>query len=96
MQFMVVETFLRGPELVYRRFAERGRMAPEGLIYISSWVDTSLQRCFQLMETQDVTLIDQWVAHWSDIVRFEIIPIISSSQAAELVAQINNTRGTTQ
>jgi hypothetical protein len=61
-------------------------MAPEGLTYVSSWVDTSLRRCFQVMETADRALIDRWVANWSDIVDFEVIPVITSKEAAERVA----------
>src|SRR6478735_6135507 len=56
---MVVERFIQGPEPVYRRAAERGRMLPPGLEYIDSWVDERLDRCFQLMETEDPGLFDQ-------------------------------------
>jgi hypothetical protein len=87
MLYMVVEHFLnQDPIPVYRRFRDRGRLAPDGLHYVSSWVDETLARCFQLMETADRRLLDEWVAHWSDIVEFEIYPVISSKQAAETVA----------
>jgi hypothetical protein len=64
-----------------------GRLAPEGLQYVSSWVDEELERCFQLMETDDRKLLDEWIANWSDIVEFEIFPVISSKEAAEKIAQ---------
>jgi hypothetical protein len=84
---MIVEHFMnRDPLPVYRRFRDRGRLAPEGLKYISSWVDESLERCFQLMEASERTLLDEWIANWSDIVEFEIYPVISSEEAAERVA----------
>jgi hypothetical protein len=67
---------------VYRRFEEQGRMAPDGLVYVSSWVDINLERCFQLMETDDRRLIDEWMANWSDIVEFEVYPVMTSSEAA--------------
>ena len=84
---MIVERFRGGdPVPVYRRFHERGRMAPAGLLYHASWVDTALQQCFQVMETDDRALIDDWIANWSDIVNFEVHAVITSTEAAELVA----------
>ena len=83
---MIVEHFKNGnPVPIYRRFHDRGRLAPEGLQYISSWVDDKLERCFQLMETPDITYLHEWIANWSDIVDFEIYPVISSQEAAERV-----------
>ena len=85
--YMVVETFRNGdPVPVYRRFRDRGRLAPEGLTYVSSWVDHRLERCYQVMETEDRALLDQWIANWSDIVDFEVHPVISSKEAAERIA----------
>ncbi len=71
MLYLVIENFKnQDPVPVYRRFSERGRLAPEGLQYISSWVDEKLERCFQLMETTDRQLLDEWIANWSDLVEF--------------------------
>jgi uncharacterized protein DUF3303 len=81
---MVVEKFVQGPEPVYARLAERGRMMPEGLVYLDSWIDESdRNRCFQLMETDDLALFDQWTSNWDDLMEFEIVPVMSSAQAAE-------------
>jgi hypothetical protein len=82
--YMIVERF-RDARAVYRRFEEHGRMAPDGLVYLSSWVDHKVERCFQLMETDDRRLIDQWMANWSDIVDFEVYPVMSSSEAATMM-----------
>ena len=85
--YMVIEHFRNGDAVsVYRRFRDRGRLAPEGLSYVSSWVNDNLSRCFQLMETEDRTLLDEWMESWSDLVEFEIHPVISSAQALERVA----------
>ncbi|HXV43851.1 MAG TPA: DUF3303 family protein [Anaerolineae bacterium] len=82
MVYMVVEHFKNGDaKPVYRRFREKGRLAPEGLTYVTSWVEVNLQRCFQLMETDDRKLLDEWLAHWSDIVEFEVFPVITSKEA---------------
>jgi hypothetical protein len=87
MLYMVVEHFKNEDALpVYRRFGERGRLAPEGLSYLSSWVDESLRRCFQLMETDDPNLLDEWIANWSDIVDFEVFPVMTSGEAAARIA----------
>jgi hypothetical protein len=84
---MVVERFKNGDAVpVYRRFRDRGRLAPEGVSYVSSWVDTALERCYQLMETDDRALLDEWISHWSDIVDFEVYPVISSAEAAVRIA----------
>jgi len=79
---MVVETFLHGAEPVYARFAECGRMLPDGLEYVDSWVSDDLGRCWQLMETNDPALLDQWIARWNDLAGFEVVPVIASAEAA--------------
>jgi hypothetical protein len=79
MLFMVIETFRDGDALsAYRRFRDEGRGAPDGVEYVGSWVEASLERCFQLMETDDVGLLQQWVAFWADLVDFEIVPVSTS------------------
>jgi hypothetical protein len=85
--YMVIERFKGGDAVpVYRRFRDRGRLAPDGLRYVSSWVDTNLERCYQLMETDDPDLLEQWVSQWRDLVDFEVHPVISSAEAAERIA----------
>ena len=85
--FMVIERFRPGaaPE-VYRRFRERGRMAPEGVHYISSWVDLGFHRCFQVMEAADEAMLKEWTKNWSDLVDFEIVQVRTSEQAAKAIA----------
>lgn len=84
---MVIETFKDAPE-IYRRFAESGRMMPEGLNYVSSWIDEDFQKCFQLMETDDAKLFDEWIANWDDLMDFEVIPVIISAEAQERVLNL--------
>ena len=87
MLYMIIEHFKNGdPVPVYRRFRDRGRLAPNGLQYISSWVDEKFERCFQIMETADRKLLDQWITNWSDIVEFEVFPVVSSREATETIA----------
>lgn len=86
MRYMVVETFTGDPAAIYERARQRGRMLPEGLHYVESWVDESLRRCFQLMETEDPSLFAEWTARWADIARFEIVPVLSSAEAADRAA----------
>ena len=87
MLYMVVEHFRDGdPVPVYRRFRDEGRLAPEGLRYHASWVTTDLRRCYQVMECDDPALLDAWIARWSDLVEFEVHPVIVSADAAALVA----------
>ncbi|HJU64521.1 MAG TPA: DUF3303 family protein [Gemmatimonadaceae bacterium] len=87
MQFMIIENFRNGdPVPVYRRFRDRGRMAPEGLRYVGSWVTHDLSRCFQVMECEDRALLDEWIGNWSDLVDFEVIATMSSAEAASTVA----------
>ena len=82
---MVVERYLRGPGPVYARVEAKGRMLPDGLHHVDSWVvdDVAMDRCFQLVETDDPTLFDQWFAAWDDLTEFEVYPVLSSAQAAE-------------
>jgi hypothetical protein len=87
MLYMIIEHFKnRDPVPVYRRFRDRGRLAPDGVQYVSSWVDEKLERGFQLMEAPNRMLLDEWIANWSDIIDFEVHPVISSKEAAEKVS----------
>ena len=84
---MVIERFKNKDAVaVYRRFRDRGRMAPEGLICVSSWVDEQFECCYQLMETHDRNLLDAWMMNWSDLVDFEVHTVIPSKEAAEKIA----------
>jgi len=85
--YMVVESFKNKDAVaVYRRFRDKGRLAPEGVTYVSSSVDDKLERCYQLMESDDRRLLDEWIANWSDLVDFEVHAVITSKEAAEKIA----------
>jgi len=87
MLFMVIETFRnQDAKSVYRRFRDKGRQMPDGLAFVGSWIAADLGRCFQIMETDDVTLLQRWVAEWSDLVDFEIVPVTSGKSTAEALA----------
>ena len=87
--YMVVEHFRNKDAVsVYRRYRDRGRMAPEGLLYLSSWVDEKLERCYQLMETHDRRLLDEWIARWNDLIDFEVHPVLTSNQAMEKIGPL--------
>ena len=86
MLFMIIERFKnRDAKPVYRRFLEKGRMMPDGLIYRDSWIDASFERCFQLMECDDVALLQEWILEWQDLVEFEIVAVAESKRASETV-----------
>jgi len=83
MHYMIVEHFRGGrPEPVYARFRERGRLAPDGLRYVSSWVSAAGDRCWQVMECDDPALLERWMAAWADLVEFEVVPVVGSADAA--------------
>ena len=85
MHYMVVERFRdRNARAVYERARDQGRMLPDGLEYVSSWVESNLERCFQVMRTDDPALLRAWAAQWDDLVEFEFVPVIASSEAAAL------------
>ena len=87
MLYMVVEHFKDVSGVaVYRRFRERGRMAPDGLEYVSSWVQTDYARCYQVMATDDARLLDQWMANWRDLIDFDVVPVQTSQEAAAAIA----------
>ena len=91
MLFMVVEHFRDGdPVPVYGRFAERGRLAPTGLEYHGSWVTADLTRCYQVMEASDPSLLEEWMAQWDDLVRFEVVDVVVSAEAAARVARLSD------
>jgi len=83
MLYMIIEQFRNGDAIpVYRRFRDKGRMAPEGLRYVSSWVAQDFRRCYQVMECDDAQLLDQWAQQWRDLADFEVIPVVTSAEAA--------------
>ena len=83
MLYMVIERFRGGdPAPVYARFRERGRLAPEGLEYVNSWITQDMTTCYQVMQTERRELLDQWIAAWADLVDFEVLPVITSAEAA--------------
>jgi hypothetical protein len=87
MLYMIVEHFREGDPLpVYRRFREAGRLAPEGLRYVSSWVSADFARCYQIMECDDRRLIDRWIANWADLIQFEVVPVVTSAEAVTALA----------
>ncbi len=85
MLYMIVETF-KDSAAVYRRFRERGRLAPDGLKYVSSWITADVTKCYQVMECDDYRLLDEWMAAWRDLIDFEVVSVITSAEAAERVA----------
>jgi len=87
MLYMIIERFREGDPLpVYRRFSDQGRLAPEGLRYVASWVTSDLTTCYQVMESPDRALLDRWMSAWADLVEFEVVEIMTSEQAASRVA----------
>ena len=86
MLFMIIESFRGGdPTPVYERFRARGRLAPDGLEYVASWVTDDLRRCYQVMACDDRALLDAWMARWTDLVDFEVMPVVTSAAAAARV-----------
>ena len=89
MLFMVIERFKnRDARAVYRRFQEKGHMAPNGLQYVGSWIEANFDRCFQLMECDDPRLLQQWIIQWQDLIEFEIVPVVPSQETVETVTPI--------
>ena len=87
--YMIIERFRDGDAVpVYRRFRERGRMAPEGLTYLSSWVTDDMTRCYQIMEAPDRAMLEEWMAKWRDLIDFEVHPVVTSQEAAEKIAPL--------
>jgi hypothetical protein len=87
MLYMVIEQFRGGDAApVYRRFRDQGRLAPDGLRYIASWVTLDLTRCYQVMECEDPALLTQWTERWRDLVDFEVIPVVTSADASASIA----------
>ena len=87
MLFMVVEKFRnQDAKTIYRRLRDKGRSMPDGLKFVSSYVSADVARCFQLMECDDVTLLQRWVAEWSDLMECEIVPVVAGKDTAAALA----------
>jgi hypothetical protein len=86
MLFMVIERFRgRDAKAVYRRFRDQGRMMPDGLKYVGSWIETNFDRCFQIMECDDARLLQEWILGWGDLADFEVVPVVASTDTRALV-----------
>ncbi len=85
MLYMIIERY-RDPAEVYRRLRDEGRGLPTGLEYRHSWVTPELERCYQVMETEDRTILEDWLATWANLVEFEVVPVISADEAAAAIA----------
>ena len=89
MLFMVIERFRNHDgKAIYRRLRDRGRQMPDGLSFVSSWVQADMGRCFQLMECDDITLLQRWVVQWSDVMDFEIVPVVAGKDTASALAPL--------
>lgn len=87
MHFLVIEHFRNGdPIPIYQRFRDQGRMMPDGLAYVTSWITDDLTRCYQVMETAERRLLDEWLANWADLMEFEVFPVLSSPAVRERLA----------
>jgi hypothetical protein len=87
VHYLVVETFHhRDPIPVYRRFRAEGRLAPEGLSYITSWITDDMTRCYQIMEAADRGLLEEWMARWCDLIDFEVFPVLTSAEVQRRLA----------
>ena len=81
---MIIERFRQGKvKELYKRFDEKGRMMPDGLGYINSWIDENITVCYQIMQTESIEKIYEWISHWNDLADFEVISVITSAQAKE-------------
>ena len=88
MLYMVIEGFKEGaaPE-IYQRLRDKGRMMPEGLEYVSSWIDLDFKICYQLMRTENASLFPRWTDAWKDLMNFEIVPVYTPAEAAQVMAR---------
>ncbi len=84
MLYMTIEHFRdQDPGPVYKRFAEQGRLMPDGLKYVNSWIEVEMSRCFQVMETEYPRLLQEWMKNWGDLVEFEVVPVLTSAEMVE-------------
>jgi hypothetical protein len=88
MMFMIIEDFRNGDAVsVYRRFRDKGRQCPDGLVFVDSWVSADLTQCFQVMECDDVSLFQRWIAAWADLVDFKVIPVNRGKDVARALLE---------
>ena len=84
MNYMIVEKFRPGKvKELYKRFDKKGRLMPEGVTYINSWIDEKVEVCFQLMEAESMEKLQEWMDAWSDLCEFEVFPVVSSADAKQ-------------
>src|SRR5437763_14281205 len=93
MWFMVIERLRdQNAKAVYSRFHEKGRLMPDGIAFVGSWVAADLSRCFQVMECDDITLLQRWAAEWSDLIEFEIVAVAQGKDTGAALSHQSETR----
>jgi hypothetical protein len=86
MVYMIIERFHPGKvRMLYERFAEKCRLLPAGVSYINSWIKEDVSICYQVMRSDSVAKINEWVSHWNDLADFEVNPVINSDEAKEKI-----------
>ncbi|MGH2553444.1 MAG: DUF3303 domain-containing protein [Chitinophagaceae bacterium] len=86
MLYMIIEKFHLGKvKTLYERFDDKGRLLPEGVNYVNSWIDENISICYQVMESETAEKVHEWVSHWNDLADFEIIPVITSAEARKKI-----------
>jgi hypothetical protein len=100
MHYLIIERFRAGnPTAIYDRLRAQGRLAPAGLTYVSSWVTKDLKTCYQVMETEERSLLDEWMKNWEDLVEFEVMEVMSSMEARATVEkqqEVNSGNGSSE
>ena len=85
MQYLIIEHYKKGKTIeIYQRFDQKGRMLPKGVTYINSWTDEKVETCYQIMESESLEKLQEWVSNWNDLVDFEIIPVLTSAELSGL------------
>lgn len=72
-------------DTVRPRFKETGAPPPPGVDMLGRWHNAAGNGGFFLVETDDPVALARWLQEWTDVIDFEVVPVVTDEQVSEVI-----------